>query len=119
MQIARLILDRALQLLQRRINGAALRVSQHNDQSRAELYGGELDAADQRWSDNVAAHANHEQVPQSLIEDDFNRDAGIGATENGGERLLTRGQLETARPARNSVAIADVRHEAPVSLLQK
>jgi len=52
-QIARLILDRPLQLLQRRFNGAALGVAQHDYQARAELLGGDL-SLEQRAETMVA-----------------------------------------------------------------
>src|SRR6202044_1227099 len=65
-QIARLIFDRPLQLLQRRLNGAALRVAQYHDQACAKLLGGELDAADEGRGDDVAGDTDDEQVSQSL-----------------------------------------------------
>src|SRR3981081_3390620 len=107
MQIAKLILDRSLQLLQSRFNGAALSVSQHDHQASTELLGGELDTADQGRSDDVAGDTNDEQITQALIEDDFDGHPRIGTAEYGRERLLTRSQFETPGPARNGVAIAD------------
>ena len=88
MQIARLILDWPLQLLQGRFNGAALRVAQHHHQAGAELFGGELDAADLGWGDDVAGDADDEQIAEALIEDDFDRYPGVGTAENGGEWFL-------------------------------
>src|ERR1700686_1201711 len=118
-QVTRLILDRPLQLLQRRVDGAALRVAQYHHQASAELFGGELDAADLGRSNDVTGDANDEEIAQALVEDDFDGHPGIGTAEDGGEWLLACGQFETARPTGNRLAIADVRHESMVSLLQK
>src|SRR5258708_7332661 len=60
-QTARLILDRPLQLQQRRFNGTALRVAQYDHQARAELLGGKFDAADQGRRNDVSGDANDEQ----------------------------------------------------------
>src|ERR1700683_5464181 len=106
MQIAGLILDRPLQLLQRGLDGAAPGMAQHHHQASAELLRRELDAADERRGHDVAGDANDEQGSQTLIEDDLDRYPGIGAPQDGRERRLTRGQLETARTAANGVAIA-------------
>src|ERR1700722_11329165 len=119
-QIARLILDRPPQLLQRRFNGAALGMSQYHHQACPELLGGEFHAPNEGRGNDVAGDANDEQVSQSLIKDDFNGYARIGTTENGGEWLLTRGQLETAPATRYGIAVAHGRrHEAAVALLQQ
>ena len=59
---------RSLQLLERRQDGAALRVPEDDDQPRAESLGGELDAADLRRRDDVAGDADDEQVAQALVE---------------------------------------------------
>src|ERR1700688_1320915 len=119
MQIVGLIFDRPLQLLQRRFNRAALSVAQHDHQARTELLGGKFDATDQGRRHDVSGAADDEQIPQPLIEDDFYGYPRIGTAENGGEWLLARRQFETARPTADGSAIADVRHEAPVSLLQE
>ena len=71
MQIARLILNRPLQLLQGRFNGAALRMAKHHHQASTEFFGGELHAADQGRSNDVTGDTNDEQVAQALIEDDL------------------------------------------------
>jgi hypothetical protein len=112
-----LILDRPAQLLQCRCDGAALSVAQHHHQVRPELLCSKFHAADQRGGNYVAGHANDEKVAEALIEDDLDRYPRIGTAENGRERRLTGGQLEPARPARDWVAIADIRYEAAISLL--
>jgi len=56
----------------------ALRMPQDDYQSGAELFRGELDAADLRRRNDVAGHANDEQIAQPLIEDDLHRHSRIG-----------------------------------------
>ena len=46
---------------------AALAVSEHDDQARAETLSSELDAADSRRRDHIARHTHHEQVTETLI----------------------------------------------------
>ena len=81
-QVPRLVLLRPLQLFQRRLDGAAVRMPEDDDQTRAELFGGKFDAADLRRRDDVAGDADHEQVPEPLIEDDLHRDSRIGTPED-------------------------------------
>ena len=81
---------RLLQLFQRREDGAALRVSEHDDEPRAEPRRRELDAAHLRRCDDVAGNADHEQIAETLIEDDFGRHARIGTAEDDRERHLIR-----------------------------
>src|SRR5450631_1921770 len=76
MQIARLILDRPQQLLHRCLDRATLRVSQYNHQACSEVLRSELDASDEGGRDDIAGHAYHEQVSQTLIEHDFDGDPG-------------------------------------------
>ena len=91
---------------------------QHHDESRAEPLGGELDAADLRRGDDVAGDTDDKKVTKALIEDVLRRHPRIGASENDGERLLTRRQLATASLAGESVALTSVGHESMVSLTQ-
>ena len=53
-QIPRLVLHGPLQLRQGRLNGAALRMTQDDDEPGAELLGSEFDAADLRRCDDIA-----------------------------------------------------------------
>ena len=84
------------QLLERGQNRAALRVAEDDDQPRAEARRGELDAPDLRRRDDVAGHADDEQVAQALVEHDLGRHARIGAAENDGERLLRQPRARRA-----------------------
>ena len=103
-QVARLVVRRPRELLERRQDRAALRVAEHDHEPRAEPLGGELDAADLRRRDDVAGDADHEQVAQALVEDDLRRHARVRAAEDDGERLLACGQLAAARLARRGVS---------------
>src|SRR3981189_2720119 len=94
-------------------------MSQHHNQSGAELFRRELYAADLRRCDDVARHANDEQVSQTLIEDDFHRHSRIRTSENGRERLLTSGELDATRSARERVMTPDIRHEPTIPIAQQ
>jgi hypothetical protein len=109
-QIWRLMALGFPQLFYRRGHGAALRVPHHHSEPRFEPLGRELDAADLRGCDDVAGHADDEQVTETLAEDELRRNAGIGAAENDGKRLLSR--------ARTSSRCCSVLNEAPIALAQ-
>ena len=107
-----------MQLVERREYGAAARVPEDHDEARAEALGGELDAADLRRRDDVAGHADHEQIAQTLIEDDLGGHARIGAAEDDGEWLLPGGELHPARGVRERRLAAHVRDEAAIAFAQ-
>src|SRR5271167_1658612 len=119
MEVTRLILNRPPELLQGRLDRTAARVSKHHHQPRAKLLGRKVDAADLRGGDNVSRNPNHEQVAQSLVEDDLDGNARIGTAKYCREWLLTRRQFNAARAAFEDVAAADIRHEAMISLAQQ
>ena len=73
MKIAGLILHGPLQLLQRGFDRTATCMSEHDHQTRVELFCGKFDATDQRRGDDVAGHPYDKQIPQALIENDFDR----------------------------------------------
>ena len=94
-----------------------LRVPEHHHQAGAERFGRELDAADLRGRDDVAGHADDEQVAEALIEDDLGRHARIRTAEDDGQRLLAcRQQRAAARGSRRRCPAAD---EAPIALAQR
>ena len=68
-------------------------MTQHDDEPRAELLRGELDAADLRRRDDVTGDANDKQVSQTLVEHDFGGNPGIGAPKHDGKRRLFVDQL--------------------------
>ncbi len=88
------------QFFQRGQDNSTIRVSQHHDESCAEPFRGELDAADLRGSHDVSGNTDHEQIPKALIEDDLRWHSRIGASEDNGERFLARCQLAATRLAR-------------------
>ena len=108
---------RARQLLEGRMDRAAAGVTEHHHQARAEALGGELDAAHLRGGDDVARHADHEQVAQPLVEHDLRRHPRIGAAEDDRERRLL--QRQRAAPLGGVAAITrPVGREALVAFLQ-
>ena len=110
------LIGRALQLLERGEDRAALRVAEHDDEARAEALRGELDAADLRRRDDVAGDADDEQVAEPLVEDDLGRHARVGAAEDDRERLLAGGELCAARFACQRIVAADVGDEPAVAV---
>jgi hypothetical protein len=94
-------------------------MAEDDHESRSELLGGELDTADLRGGHDVAGDADHEQIPQPLIEDDLHRYARIGAPEDHREGLLARRELYTAGAARQRVMAADVRRESPIAVAEQ
>ena len=100
------------------MDGAAVGVPEHDHQARAEGLGGELDAADLGGRDDVAGHADHEQVPEPLVEDELRRHARVRAAEHDRERLLLRGEGAAARGA-VAVVAALLADEAQVALAQR
>jgi hypothetical protein len=88
----------------------------HHHQARAQASRSKLDAADLRGSDDVASHADNEQVSQALVEDDLGWDTRIRTSENNRERLLTYGQLLAARLTGERVAAPIARYKSTVAL---
>ena len=115
-QVARLVLGRPLELFDRGLHRAALRVPEHDHQPRAEARRRELDAADLRGGDNVAGDADDEQIAEALVEDNLRRHARVRASEDDRERLLRRWQLVAARPAgQRAITHAVTEAEIPLS----
>ena len=77
-----------LKRIERRGDGTAQGVAEHDHETRPELLGGELDAPDLRRGDDIARDADHEEVADSLVEDVFDGHARVRAAEHDGERLL-------------------------------
>ena len=82
-----------MQLQEGFLYGATSRVAQDDDEARTKLARGELDATDLRRRHDVAGDANDEEVTESLVEDDFCRDARVGAAEDDREGLLAVRQV--------------------------
>ena len=109
-QVRRTVATGAAQLFERGADGAALRVTEHDCQTRLESLGRELDAADLRGRDNVARDANDEQVAEALRKDELSGNARVGTSQDDGEGLLL-----SARPAGSPGAALD---ELPVPRAQ-
>ena len=84
------------------VGGDAPRRAQDHDQPDLEMGRGELHAADLRRCDDVARHADDEQVPETLIEHDLGRHACIGAAEHDRERLLPTDRQRVTRCVRSA-----------------
>jgi hypothetical protein len=117
-QVARSLIDRLLQHLERGRHRSTLGVAEDDDQPGAESRSGELHAVDLRGGDDIARDADDEQVAESLIEDQLRWDSRIGAAKDNRERLLPGCQRQPPRPVRAGVAVARFRYEPAISLAQ-
>lgn len=95
-EIVRLIGGRPLELIEGGPDGAAASMAKDNHEPGAELFGGKFDASNLGWSDNIPGDADHEKIPETLVKDDFHRDARVGASENDGKRILAVEQIRAA-----------------------
>jgi hypothetical protein len=82
------------------------------------LLGGELDAADLRWRNDITGDANDEQIAEALIEHDLGRHSRVGAAEHDRKRLLPLGELVAPRGADTRTSLA-IGHEAPIAVAQQ
>ncbi len=71
-------------------NRATLFVAEDDDKIRAKVLDGVFDAAEDFVVDHVASIADHEEIAQSCVENQFGRHARIGASEDDGVRMLAR-----------------------------
>src|SRR5260370_40198197 len=79
--------------LQRSFDCTATQMTQNDDQACAQVRLSVLDGAQRMVVDQIASRANNEKVTQVLVEDQLGRSAGIGTSENDGERVLRLGCL--------------------------
>ena len=117
-QIPRLALARLLEFFQGRQDRPTLGVPQHHHQSGAVPRRGKLDAADLGGRDDVPGHPDHEQVAETLVEDDLGRHPRVGAPEDDGKRLLSRRQCDAARLTREGVRAPLIGDEPTIALAQ-
>ena len=68
--------------------GATTRVTQHDDEARAQLRGTEFYTAELRARDDISSDANDEQVAGALVEYGLDRDPGIRTADDDRERRL-------------------------------
>ncbi len=78
---------------ERRPDGPATLVAEHQHQLHVQLQHGELDAAQHRVVEHVARHAHDEEIAQTLVEDVLGRHARIRTAENDGKGPLSPLQL--------------------------
>ena len=109
---------RGAQLIQRGAHGAATRVSEHDDEARAEILDSELDAADLRLRRNVPRHTNHKQVAEPRVEHDLRRHTRIGTAQDRRERRLPRHEIAAIRGGRHEAALTFAGNVAGVAVLQ-
>ena len=72
----------------RRLDGAAVGVTQHHQRARAKNRDAVFDAGDRLRRRQIAGHAVDEHMSDALVEHDLDRHAGIRAGQDRGERLL-------------------------------
>jgi hypothetical protein len=114
-QIGRLALGGPLELLESSRDRAAARMAQDDDQPRAKLLGGKLDAADLRRRDDVPGDADDKQVAQTLVKYHLNRHTRVGTAEDDGKRLLAGRQLAEASLPDEGGAVGNTRREAAIA----
>ena len=66
----------------------ALLMPKNDDQFRSKVLDGILNTGENVIIDYVACHANHKQISQALVEQQFWRNTRIGAAENHRKRML-------------------------------
>jgi hypothetical protein len=93
-------------------------MAQHDHQRRSEAFDREFDAADLRRRNDVAGNPDHEQVAETLVENNFSRHPRIGATDNNGKGFLTRHQPVAPTGFRLQRMVLNLGHEPPVTLEQ-
>jgi hypothetical protein len=67
-------------------------MSQNYEDARSQVLNGVLDAAHAYCIGDVAGGPNHEEIAQTLVEQNFWRDATVGASQNHDFRLLVCSQ---------------------------
>src|SRR5213080_1838264 len=70
-------------------HSATTLMAEHQNQAGAQMIDRVLDAAQSFIVDHVSRHSHNKQVTEPLIEDNFGRHTRIGATDDGGERMLS------------------------------
>jgi hypothetical protein len=91
---------------------------QDHDELRSVPLGCKFNTADVRWGDDIAGHADDEQIAEPLIEDDLCRNARIRASEYDGKWILTRHELGASSVARRCISALDIRCEVTIPLSQ-
>ncbi len=79
-----------------RENGAALVVTEHDDERNMQHADRVFERAEHALRDDLAGVAHDEQVADALVEDDLGRESRVAAAEEGRVRRLAGGELSTA-----------------------
>jgi hypothetical protein len=93
-------------------------MAQNDHQAGAKLLCREFNAANLGRRHDVTGDADHEQIAETLIEDDFHGNARIGTAQHGGKGLLAGREVEPAHATRDRIAIARIGDEALITLAQ-
>src|ERR1700736_4953542 len=93
-------------------------MAQDDYQTSTEAGCGEFDTADLRRSHDIASDSDHEQVAETLIEDQLRRNARVRAAKNYCKWLLSAHKLGRTRWNRKNASRFLVGSEAPVSIAQ-
>lgn len=94
-QVFRPAFRRLDELVDCRLYRSAIRVAKDDDETGAAVFNSELNAANAGWCRNIAGDTNDEKVPESLVKNDFSRNAGVRAAEDYSEGLLATDQFGT------------------------
>ena len=82
-------LPRPVERVDGRRDGAAGLVAHHDNQRRVQVADRVLEAPEHVRADDVAGHADHEQVAKPLVEDELGGHSRVAARQNRRKRLLT------------------------------
>jgi len=103
-------------VVHRRENRAALRMAHHDDEPRPKARSGKLHATDLRRCDDVAGHADHEEIPEPLIEYQFGGNPRVRAAQHDGERRLPRDKRRAVCGTRNHRCGCLARDESAIAV---
>jgi hypothetical protein len=88
-------------------------VSENDNETSSEPPSRKFNASYTRRGDDIPSEADHEQIAEALIKDDFGRDTSVGATEHDGKGLLTHEFVTPSEP--QGRACRSIRCEAAVA----
>jgi len=89
---AGVVVDGVELVIEGSLDGAASGMTENDKERRVEMGAGVLDAGHDFGGDNIAGDADDEEFAEIGIEDQFGRNTGIAATEDGGEGFLALGE---------------------------
>lgn len=88
-------LDPLLHHLDRGVNRPAIGVTEDHDERRAQEFDGIFEAGKAVIVEEISGETHDEDIARALIEQEFGRDAAVGATEDRGDWKLCRGARGT------------------------